>query len=441
MSDVDAVSEDQLPPVPTEAAPAPPVPSTQAPPPPTIDEQAAQATNLEDFEEEARLYSLVQQDPRYVRWLRKLCPKLISTQKLRSLVDPSSIPMVGIGVNLYRAQDTYGHKSQLQKFEGGMTDSKMEQMNEAANVETASLTTKAAVSATLHAVPLGQLLGPLTDIVGGVAAQAATPLIKMAVSKAAQTAAKTTTATTTQSRGVEIADKSIFQKWGGTRAFFMYLGYPATEDELYARWETARLKLKHSYGAAPEDDLFIMKPKGELKKKLRIMEKERGEYLMNELPGVSLLMLLWRTFRCWDLPYFDMLEAWTYKGRSGFNLNDDAVRKKVREIERKQDYDIIQKMLHPDDPHVMRLKGKLIKKEAATMLLDTYADTPRMNFLADTLPKEKKKVAIKPPAYMLHIEFVEARDLVAADMITGTSDPYAVAHMLGATKEKGKHKK
>ena len=52
-----------------------------------------------------------------------------------------------------------------------MTDSKMEQMNEAANVETASLTTKAAVSATLHAVPLGQLLGPLTDIVGGVAAQ------------------------------------------------------------------------------------------------------------------------------------------------------------------------------------------------------------------------------------------------------------------------------
>ena len=41
-------------------------------------------------------------------------------------------------------------------------------------------------------------------------------------------------------------------------------GYPATEDELYARWETARLKLKQSYGAAPEDDLFIMKPKGEL---------------------------------------------------------------------------------------------------------------------------------------------------------------------------------
>ena len=81
----------------------------------------AQATNLEDFEEEARLYSLVQQDPRYVRWLRKLCPKLISTQKLRSLVDPSSIPMVGIGVNLYRAQDTYGHKSQLQKFEGGVS--------------------------------------------------------------------------------------------------------------------------------------------------------------------------------------------------------------------------------------------------------------------------------------------------------------------------------
>lgn len=40
----------------------------------------------------------------------------------------------------------------------------MEQMNEAANVETASLTTKAAVSASLHAVPLGQLLGSSTPL-------------------------------------------------------------------------------------------------------------------------------------------------------------------------------------------------------------------------------------------------------------------------------------
>lgn len=73
--------------------------------------------------------------------------------------------------------------------------------------------------------------GPLTDVVGNVAAQAATPLIKMAVAKSVQTAATTASAAATQARDVSGVDKSMFAKWGGTRAFFIYLGLSSSPYE------------------------------------------------------------------------------------------------------------------------------------------------------------------------------------------------------------------
>lgn len=114
------IESEASPPVPEGEAPAPPVPEGEAPAPPVAEAPPPAPQNLNDLEHEKSCYTLIQQDPRYIRWVQKFCPKLFSVAKLKSLVDPSSIPFVGIGVNLYRAQDTYSSKSQLQKFEGGV---------------------------------------------------------------------------------------------------------------------------------------------------------------------------------------------------------------------------------------------------------------------------------------------------------------------------------
>ena len=52
----------------------------------------------------------------------------------------------------------------------------------------------------------------------------------------------------------------MFYKYEHLKSLFLYLGYPKTDDSLYAQWEKSRVFLKEMLGAKPEDDLYKMKP-------------------------------------------------------------------------------------------------------------------------------------------------------------------------------------
>ena len=84
----------------------------------------------------------------------------------------------------------------------------------------------------------------------------------------------------------------MFYKYERLRATLIYLGYPRTEDPLYAHWENSRLFLKGIFGAPPDHDLFQMKPTseqcevGKCRKLVRVFAflLSRGFFLVSSEP-------------------------------------------------------------------------------------------------------------------------------------------------------------
>ena len=58
--------------------------------------------------------------------------------------------------------------------------------------------------------------------------------------------------------------------------------------------------LKQLYGAAPEDNLYLMQPGPATEVELSKQELQIGSYDVEKLPDVSTLQLLWRAYDCWD---------------------------------------------------------------------------------------------------------------------------------------------
>jgi len=109
----------------------------------------------------------------------------------------------------------------------------------------------------------------------------------------------------TQNKASGLEGKAL-KDYKHTKAFLLYLGFPPMDDPLYSRWEKHRIYLKEFFGAAAEDDLYKMMAVWKQYKREggRLKKTPKGVPSQQQAP-MSMLLMMWHVYSCWDTPYYD----------------------------------------------------------------------------------------------------------------------------------------
>lgn len=242
-------------------------------------------------------------------------------QHAKNLVDPSAIPYVGLLFTGYRALHAKSRQTSMENVRQGEKEkddnseltAMLASMSTNAKVHVATCAADVGLSVSTSVVPVVDwipgLSAGLASTVGSVGASVAGTTIgvgtNVVIKKTVEETVTAASNSAARKRGEleeDDARKKVVSSWGVTKAFISYLGYPATDDVVYSQWERSRLNLKILFGAAPEADLYTMKPKTGL---LRSIESDQMKGV--DEVEVPLLQLLFRVYDCWDGSYYDML--------------------------------------------------------------------------------------------------------------------------------------
>mmetsp|Transcript_32732 Transcript_32732/g.91668 ORF Transcript_32732/g.91668 Transcript_32732/m.91668 type:complete len:602 (+) Transcript_32732:58-1863(+) len=345
-----------------------------------------------DQEAQKRLslaYRIIQTDPRYVRLCYKYDPNFFSKQKAKNLVDPKVLPVVGLVVKVNRTRRIIKNKAGLQ----AVSQSSMQDYGGPGGADAGAALAPSfeAMSVNMDAEGSKRKIGTALSVAFMmVPVKSIVPVSSLAASgleKGAKKGAEKVGESSQLSRLDENSPEAqVHAKFLRTKAFLVYLGQPATDDELYSRWESSRIQVKRTYGALDEDDLAKMKPASALDKQLAEIEKQQdGVYNCREL-GVSLLWLLWRVYECWHTIYYDYFKSKTKKSEAQYLTE-------CRAKERSQDEEYIRNMEMGDHPFIRRaLKSE--KELVARFLVRTYASHPRSQFMGTIAPGKRAEVEL-----------------------------------------------
>lgn len=152
-----------------------------------------------------------------------------------------------------------------------------------------------------------------------------------------------------------------------TKAFLLYLGAPATKDDLYCKWEKYRIQLKELFGAKPEDDIFLQ---------ISVMKDYQYNTTDTRLTSVPMLVMLWHVYSCWDTPYY----------RRFVKLKDALLGRDPDAAQAARDYENDKKSLGYDptfvhDNHVSQVHVER-SEEVVQVLMNELLHSGRLNFLS-----------------------------------------------------------
>jgi hypothetical protein len=253
-------------------------------------------------------------------------------QRLKNLVDPVNIPIVGIPISVSRAKTADNHKKEMLKLSEDADSDHLKKsflMMENGMQRRKVWYTTGAITKTIL------LLFPITYVPGAgqIVGQAAQSIAQPLVAETAENSVKI------DQEASAVAEANY--KYAATRAFMIYLGRPRNDEDIYHSWEEARLAIKAIYGAKPDDDLTKQKPNDHTLKKLKEMVSSDKGFNLDELK-VSLLVVMWWFFECWDEQYYDRFRIKKWK---------------MQESERHhvQDERMVLMMINPLDPKVQML--------------------------------------------------------------------------------------
>ena len=383
-----------------EAGDAPPVPSRDDPSHKLSDQQAEQF--IKQKEDIPGAYSEVMGDPRLQRLRLKWCPNVFSkdgaVQFLKNKVAPSTIPYVGFLFHVHHIKEAVDGRSQLEKIAktaGPELSTSMDTFKGAQVTRCIQETAYTGVAAACMMLPVVDIVPGLSaqlmilgEVGAGVAETGIEMGLKVIISK-----------TSAQLTAAAMEKTEAFSGFGSSKAFLLYLGYPKTDDPLYAQWEPHRLKLKALYGCAPEDDLSKMKPKGELLKQIKKEERRTGKPYQIELP---LLVLLYRAFDCWQDLYYDQIIGFKdgAKGKTKqiLGLRRDLTleeRRRMRDYRKLQQTATVIESKNALDPHLQILK-KNRKREIVAVLTKSLLHSYHVAYLfSRKKPRTEQKDNLK----------------------------------------------
>lgn len=352
-------------------------------------------------------YNVIADDPRFKRLKNKWDPNIFTKkgakQYVKNKLHPETLPYIGLMFHAHHACDSVNAMDRLKKIEktAGNDDlrSTFKTMKGAQRTRAMQETAYTGVGAAMLLLPLFDVvpgLGPNLMIVGQVVTEVAEKGISLGLRVLVTEGAKGVGQATTK-------PQKSFGTYGQTKAFLMYLGAPYNPDPLYAQWEDARMRLKALYGCRPEDDLFKMKPKGRLLEQLRREEEDSKMAYVAEVP---LLLLLFRTFHCWDELLYDRLMQ---KKDSAINLSRSILlnsaqdrlaledRRRKRDLKKLQDKAALVETQQgaPIDPH-LRLLNSTFKRDVVHVLCEAFLHSNRVAFLFnDRKPRSFQRSNIK----------------------------------------------
>ena len=378
----------------------PPVPSRDDPSHRLSDRQALQFIKQKDEIPDA--YQAVTDDPRLQRLKLKWCPNVLTKegaiQFVKNKIEPQTIPYVGILFHMNHIREAKNGKQQVEKIKktcGDELKSSMDTFIGAQITRGVQETAYTGVAAACMALPIVDFIPGLSaqlmilgEVGAGVAETGIEMGLKVVISK-----------TSGQLTSTAMASTDAFGGYGSSKAFLLYLGYPKTDDPLYSQWEPHRLKLKALYGCAPEDNLFKMKPKGELLKNIEREEKKTGKPYQVEVP---LLVLLWRAFDCWHDHYYDQIVGVKEKGKAKtkevLGLRRDLTleeRRRMRDFRKLRETAAVIESKNAIDPHLVILK-KTRKKEIVNVLTESLLHSYHVSYIfSRKTPRREQKSNLK----------------------------------------------